>query len=302
MIFLFFLALSGIFWLMMTLNETYEYEVRIPVEYVNVPKKIVLTSGETDSLRVTVVDKGIVLATYLYGNQISPIKVDFNRYMQGNGLGSVPLSDLKVMAAGKLASSTKISSVKPEKLVFNYNTGEKKRVPVLYTGKVQPSDFYYMANVVYQPDSVTIFASAEKLDSINVVYTEALELTDVHDTLMVETRLRKLTGVKMVPDEVSVTFFTDILTEVSIDNIPIVGINMPTGKVLRTFPAKTRVKFVTGANRYRKMSASDFEVVADYEEMMKNPSSKCRIKLTRLPDGITSVKLDTTMVDYLIEE
>ena len=37
-IFLFFLALSGIFWLMTRLNETYEQEVRIVVRYTNVRK------------------------------------------------------------------------------------------------------------------------------------------------------------------------------------------------------------------------------------------------------------------------
>ena len=31
LIFLFFLALSGVFWLMMTLNETYEVEFKVPL-------------------------------------------------------------------------------------------------------------------------------------------------------------------------------------------------------------------------------------------------------------------------------
>ena len=50
-VFLFFLALSGVFWLMMQLNETKEKEVHIAVRYVNVRKNAVLTSGETDTLR-----------------------------------------------------------------------------------------------------------------------------------------------------------------------------------------------------------------------------------------------------------
>ena len=45
LIFLLFFILSGIFWLFMTLNETYEQEVRIPVCYTGVPKNVVLTSG-----------------------------------------------------------------------------------------------------------------------------------------------------------------------------------------------------------------------------------------------------------------
>ena len=61
LIFLFFLCLSGIFWLLMTLNETYEMEFRIPVRVVNIPNNVVLTSEETDTVRVTLRDKGLML-------------------------------------------------------------------------------------------------------------------------------------------------------------------------------------------------------------------------------------------------
>jgi hypothetical protein len=44
LIFLFFLGLSGIFWLNMALNETYEKEFAIPVSVVGIPKNAVLTS------------------------------------------------------------------------------------------------------------------------------------------------------------------------------------------------------------------------------------------------------------------
>lgn len=302
MLFMFFFALSGVFWLIMTLNETYEYELRIPVEYTNVPKNIVLTSGENDSVRVGVTDKGIVLATYLYGHQLTPIRVDFMKCMQGNGQGHVSQNDLKKMVLSKLSASTKVGMVKPERLTVYYNTGEKKRVPVAYSGKVLPSEFYYMSDVAYSPDSITVFAAPDKFDSISVAYTEMLDLTDVHDTLTVHAKLRPIAGVKMVPDQVDITFATDILTEVSIDNVPIVGINMPEGKMLRTFPAKVKVTFVTGVSRYRHLRPEDFEVVADYNEMERNASSKCRIKLTRIPDGLTRVKLEAQQVEYLIEE
>lgn len=302
LIFLFFLALSGTFWLMMTLNESYEQEVLIPVHYVDVPKNIVVTSGETDTVRVTVSDKGIILATYLFGNEITPIRIDFKTYSHGNGQGIVSQAELKRMVVNKLAASSKFVNVKPERLVFYYNNGEKKRVPIKYSGQVLPADLYYMAEVKYDPDSVTIFASREKLDSISDVHTESLNYTDVRDTLNIQAQLRRIAGVKMVPEAVNISFRTDVLTETSIGNIPVKGINMPEGKVLRTFPAKVRVRFVTGISRYRQMSPNDFEVIADYNEIEKNPSSKCNIKLSRVPEGITRVKLDTTQVEYLIEE
>ena len=55
-LFVFFLALSGIFWLQTTLNEVYEREFAIPVSVTNIPKNAVLTSNETDTVRMTIRD------------------------------------------------------------------------------------------------------------------------------------------------------------------------------------------------------------------------------------------------------
>jgi YbbR domain-containing protein len=302
LIFLFFFALAGVFWLLMTLNETYEQEVKIPVQYTNVPKNTVLTSGETDTMRVTVSDKGIILAAYIFGKSLQPVKIDFKNYAKTGGMGYVPQAELKRLATQQLMASSKIVSVKPDRMLFYYNNGEKKRVPVQYSGQVLPSELYYLAKVIYQPDSITIFASREKLDSINTVYTQKLDYSDVRDTLYVHAPLRRIAGVKMIPEAVDILFCTDILSEMVVNDIPIIGINMPEGKVLRTFPAKVSVRFVAGMSQYRHLTNNDFEVVADYNEVRDNPSPKCNIHLRSMPEGITRVHLDTTQVEYLIEE
>ena len=302
LIFLFFLALSGIFWLLMTLNETYEKEIRIPVHLAGVPKDIVLTSEETDTVRVTVRDKGIILMAYLYGNAKPHLSPSFKSYDRGNGSGSISSSELVRLAGAQLNASSKVVSVKPEKLEFYYNTGARKRVPVRWSGRVIPEHLYFISQVEYSPDSVTVFAAEEKLDSINVVYTEQLNYANFRDTLTVDCRLQRMAGVKVVPDHVTIGFYTDVLTEESIDGIPIQGINMPEGKVLRTFPAKVKVKFVTGVSLYRSLSPSDFLVVADYNELKDRPSEKCNIYLKKTPHGISRATLEVKQVDYLIEE
>ncbi len=302
LIFLFFFAVAGVFWLLMALNETYEQELRIPVRYVNIPKMAVLTSEETDTVRVTVSDKGYVLTAYLYGDALHEIQADFKKYASKSNRGIVPTSDLYKMLSSRLAASSKIISVKPDHLSFYYNYGEKKMVPVHWRGAVTPEDLHFISDVQYQPDSVTIYASREKLDSINVIYTETLNYNEIHDTLVVDAQLRKMAGVKIVPEVVRITFLTDVLTEENIEGIPIVGINMPEGKVLRTFPARVGVKFVTGVNTYRRLSPNDFMVVADYNELRQNPAPKCNIYLQEVPDGISRAVLDVKQVDYLIEE
>ena len=301
LIFLFFLALSGIFWLSLTLNETYEKEFAIPVSIIDVPKNAVLTSDEIDTVKMTIRDKGIVLAAYQYGDYLKNVRFPFKNYTRNNGTGVVSTQDLQKMVYQQLLSSSKIISTKPEKLEFYYNYGSKKQVPVRWSGRVIPEELYFISRVEYSPDSVIVYASEEKLDSINMVYTEPLNYANFRDTLVVNCHLSKLKGVKMVPDQIKVSFLTDVLTEEQIEGVPIKGINMPEGKVLRTFPAKVTVSFVTGVSIYRNLRPEDFHVVADYQEIKQNPSEKCRIYLKDVPPGISRAKLQTNMVDYLIE-
>jgi len=243
LIFLFFFAIAGVFWLLTTLNETTEQEVKITVRYVNVPKNAVITSPEVDTIRVTVADKGINLISFIYGGQRRQVNVNFQHNAHVGGQGSVSSSDLMRLVDKVLPASAKVISIKPEKFTFYYNYGERKRVPVRVRGQVVPEKIYFISDTIVAPDSVTIYASREKLDSIHAVYTQQLNYADWHDTLRLEPYLQRMTGVKMSPDRVRLTFITDVLTEESIDGIPVVGINMPEGKTLRTFPAKVRVKW-----------------------------------------------------------
>lgn len=302
LIFVFFIALSGIFWLSMTLNETYEQEFSIPVTVVGVPKNVVLTSEETDTIRMTIRDKGITLAAYMYGDMLKNVKINFKPYAHSNGTGIVTTSELQKIVYQHLVSSSKIISTKPDKLEFFYNYGANKRVPVRWTGRVIPEDLYFISRVKYYPDSVDVYASQALLDSISVVYSEHLNYVNFRDTLVVNANLEKIKGVKMVPDHIKMEFFTDVLTEEKLDGIPVEGINMPPGKILRTFPMKVTVSFVTGLSVYRSLKPEDFTIVADYDEIAANPSEKCRIYIKKSPPGISRVHLKINEVDYLIEE
>ena len=301
LVFLFFLGLSGIFWLSLTLNETYEHEFAIPVSVVDIPKNAVLTSDDVDTVKMTIRNKGIVLMAYQYGDYLKRLRVPFKNYTHNNGTGAIPASELQKLLYQNLVSSSKIISTKPEKLEFFYNYGTNKKVPVRWSGRVIPEELYFISRVEYSPDSVTVYASDEKLDSINIIYTETLNYANFRDTLSITCQLAKLKGVKVVPDRVKINFYTDVLTEENIEGIPIQGINLPAGKVLRTFPAKVNVSFFTGVSVFRNLRPEDFTVVADYNEIQRHPSEKCRITLKDVPPGISRARLDVSLVDYLIE-
>lgn len=302
LIFLFFLCLSGVFWLLMALNETYEKEFSIPVQLVNVPKNVVITDDLPGSIRVTAKDKGFVILTYLYGQTLRPITVDFKTYTtNGSGHAVIVVNELLKQITSQLNGSSKITSIKPETIEFFYSYGLSKRVPVKLDGRIIPEKMYYLAKVRFWPDSVTIYASKHLLDSIKEAYTIPINRRNLSDTTIFKTSLRQIRGVKYTPAYVKVGLFTDIFTEESVD-VPIQGINMPEGKILRTFPSKVSVSFTTGVSVFKQIRPEDFTVVVDYNDISEHPSDKCNLYIRAIPHGVGRVNLGVKQVDYLIEQ
>ena len=133
LIFLFFLALSGIFWLMMTLNETMEREFKIPVRLTGVPRNAVMTGELADTVRVTIKDKGFTLVTY----DFRPLTFRFSSYAdEDTGEGVVPVADVQKQVLSQMYGSSKLLQLKPGKFDFYFTYGSSKKVPVVFRGKI----------------------------------------------------------------------------------------------------------------------------------------------------------------------
>lgn len=302
LIFLFFLVLSGIFWLMMTLNETYEKELPVPVHLTGVPSNVVITTDLTDTVRVTVRDKGFMLISYMSGQEPKLITLNFNTYAnKQTGHGQVSAADIQKLVRQQLYSSSVITSIKTDGLSFNFNYGERRSIAVRLTGNVTPAKNYYLSHTQLSPEKVTVFASRSTLDSIKEIQTEYVNITNFDDTVCQTVRLKKIPGVKVVPETVKLTLLVDILTEESID-VPITTINKPANLTIRTFPNHVKVTFTVGSRQFRLIKPSDFKVVIDYREIAAHPSDKCKLHLRTKPAIASNAHLEMSQVDYLIEQ
>lgn len=300
--FFFFLVLSTIFWLMTALNETYEREIGVPAYLVNIPKNVVVTSDMEDTVRVTVRDKGFALLAYTYGEGIRPINVNFQSAItRQSGYGVVSSQELMKMINQRFSGSSKIVQMKPDRLDFHYNYGLSRQVSVKMSGHVVPGKSFYLARTRFWPEKVTVYGSKQALDSLRFVKTVPINITNFNDTVLRTVALETIKGVKIVPNTVRIGLYPDILTEENIE-VPITAINMPEGKVLRTFPQRVTVNFIVGASMFRSISPEQFAVVVDYNEIIDHPSDKCSIHLRETPQGVRNARLKMTQVDYLIEE
>ena len=298
LIFLFFLALSGAFWLLMTLNETMEREFKIPMRLTGVPRNAVITGELPDTVRVTVRDKGFTLVTY----DFHPLVFRFSNYAdEDEGKGMIPLTDVQKQVLSQMYGSSKLLQVKPGAFDFYFTYGTSKKVPVVFRGKITTSKSYYLAHTEFYPSMVTVYANKQQLDKLQTVEIEPFNYRNLQDTIRQAVKIKKIRGVKIVPPTVRLSVYPDVLTEETID-VPITAINMPPGMVLRTFPSKVTVRFTIGASLFRTIKPNLFKVVVDYEELAANPSDKCTLQLRSVPRSVSKASLEIDRVDYLLEQ
>ena len=298
LIFLFFLALSGAFWLLMTLNETMEREFKIPMRLTGVPGNAVITGELPDTVRVTVRDKGFTLVTY----DFRPLVFRFSNYAdEDEGKGVIPLTDVQKQVLSQMYGSSKLLQVKPGAFDFYFTYGTSKKVPVVFRGKITTNKSYYLAHTEFYPSMVTVYANKQQLDKLQTVEIEPFNYRNLQDTIRQAVKIRKIRGVKIVPPTVRLSVYPDVLTEEAIE-VPITAINMPPGMVLRTFPSKVTVRFTIGASLFRTIKPNLFKVVVDYEELAANPSDKCTLQLRSVPRSVSKASLEMDRVDYLLEQ
>lgn len=301
LIFLFFLALSSVFWIFQTLNETYEEDFQVPLELRNVPSNVVITTDLPENLHILLRDKGSQLLAYRYTRQFKPVVVDYNTYSNPSGHVSILGNELQRQIAAQLLPGTQMLGLKPDTLDFYYNFGQFKRVPIRPLGEVRAGRLYSLAKTVYSEDSVTVYASREQLDTITAAYLQPFNLRNLTDTTHVKSNFVKVKGAKFVPAQIGVTFCIDRLVEKTIQ-VPVQQVNFPASKQLRTFPATVKVTFQVGMGLYRKITSENFVLVVNYEDLLKNKSTRCHLSLKTIPEGVNHVRISPQDVEYVIEE
>jgi YbbR domain-containing protein len=306
LIFCFFLAVSFGFWLLQALNETLEREMTVRLELDNVPSDVVIIDSLPSSIGVTLHDRGLILARQSISNLFRPkrVKVDFTKYDTGQNDAEVYISsaDIQRLIRRNLVVSTKIQAIRPDTLRFSYNHGLSKSLPVKLAGTVKASRQYYIQSIRVEPESVKVFAPKAILDTMHVVFSDAFALEELQEPGSYKIALHKQKLVKYEPEQVNIIVKVGYYTDKTIQ-VPVIGLNFPAEKKLRTFPAQVNVTFSVESGRYNKVKPEDFVVATTYEELLQNTeSSKLSLHLKTLPAGVSNVRISPAEVDYLIEQ
>lgn len=306
LVFCFFLFVSFGFWLLQALNETLEREVQVALELDDVPDDVVVIDSLPSSISVTLHDRGFPLARHSFTSLFreNRIKIDFNKYDTGKEDAEIYISasDIQRLLHRVFPASTKIQAIRPDTLRFAYNHGRSRTLPIRLAGTVKALPQNYIQNIRIEPDSVQVFAPKAMLDTMHAAYSDAFLLEGLEEPGSYRIDLRKQKFLKYEPEQVSIKVSVGYYTEKTV-RVPVIGLNFPAEKKLRTFPSQVSVTFKVESGRYHRVKPEDFVLATTYEELLENTeSSKLLLHLKTIPEGVSDVRISPQEVDYLIEQ
>lgn len=300
--FVIFLVISFFFWFLQWMKEDIEMQMTVPIEVVNVPKNILLTTELPKSLHVNVKDKGATILSYYFSRPVPVYRIDFQELAVNRGKAVITPDLIVAQLSKKFVQSLEITSVVPSTLTLHFSKGESKVVPVsLLTSVATTATCGISGEWQVSPSHVTIYAPADKLKEITRIYSELIEWRLAKDTIHTTVLLQKIDGVKIVPQKLRVMVPIEPFSEKKLE-VPISVKGAPLGYTMRIFPVKVNLVCRVPVSRYDDISANDFKLVVDFSTMQQNADLKYAVRLVQAPAHVSKIRFQPEEIEVLMEE
>lgn len=300
LIFLLFVCVSYVFWLILTLNDDMQSDVKVRLEISDVPADVTFISEMPENIQVSVRDKGTSLFNYSWGG--SPLlKINYSDFTYDALKDRIVLGEqqLNSLLRGTFGTSAQIVSMRPDSLSLTIT--DRPATLAVVSPQIEvtaAAQSVIFGPITVSPDTVKIYSARYvRVDKLPVVETVKITRSDAKDTLHIEAPLVPESGIRMVPDKVTITVPVEpLIAKTREVSVQIVGASNPKSIVM--FPSRVKVSYLLPMSLYNSESGI-VTVSANYAHRSAN---KIPLDLGALPDYYQSVELLTDSVEYLIEQ
>jgi hypothetical protein len=304
--FLIFLVISIGIWLLTTLSKSYNTTIAFPLKYQELSQNRLLKNEPLQSINIEINATGFkILACKFVTN---PILLQTDRLRKKTGDLYYFLPRLQKNAIVKqLPSQLQSVEILQDTIYMKIGVLATKKVAVKPSVNLNFKVGYdLLGDIKLVPDSIKISGTKSKLDVINSVQLENIELNQVYEDFSKEIAVKKDTlyaGVKFDTKTVLVSGKVEQFTEGSVE-IPfeITNATKSEKEELTTLTKNVKVTFVVGLSDFESITETDFIVVCDYSMAKENNLNYLIPKLIAKPAQIKSYTITPNTIDFLIQK
>lgn len=306
LIFCFFLIVSTLFWFFETLGKEYTTTIIYPIKYSNIPDDKVLVSDLPNKLLLKVKSTGFKLLKHnvLYKE---PLMFNYDLFLRKNSRRNSShkvyylTKNLKANLSAQLGTKISVIEIFPDTLIFDFEDIISKAVIVKPIVDIEFDKQYTLkGSIKSKPEKINISGINSIIDTINFIRTVSKTLYNLNQATSYTIPIVKSKGVKYYCEEVNVKVDVEKFTESSkVVNINV--INVPQNVKFNIFPKKATINYYVGLSNYKNIKSSDFEITIDYNSIKTNVGTKLKVKVTKVPKIISSIKVNPAFVNYSIK-
>lgn len=302
LIFFCFILLAFGFWLLQSLQQEYEIDIKIPVKYKNVPLDISFTKTPPEVISVKVKDKGSVLLNYSFGRSFAPIEVNMKTQPETEGRLIVNQKTIESDIKKQLIATTALINFDPQQIDATYGKQIKKEIPAIFEGSIQTNaGFKISGDISITPQNISVYASSAVLDSLKEIKTVYTEVKKGNKTVTRTVQLEQINGATLDPTSVTVTIPIEEYTEKTLE-IPVVCTDLPHYYTLRTFPSVVKVNCNVPLSRFKDISADDFEIQISFTDLEQNTSGTLPLLLNKKPSWVDVATISPNQIEFILEQ
>lgn len=300
-IFLLFLLSSFLAWFISNLSESYEDRATFQLEYINVPDSLFLTRASKNEIEVRLRANGFQFLWFNF--RPKRVKVNLSAMGKRDRKYFVLHDSYKNQIDRQLSGSMRLLDMDRDTLFFQFFKVYSKEVPVKPVIELNLAQNHLLdGKLILEPDKVTITGPKNEIDSILVARTEALILPELSSDFSHTLSLNKpktLENTSYSQNTIKISGKVSRFSEKIIE-VPVQVINVPEGAEIKTFPNVVSLLCKAKIGQLKDLGAADFQLIADYERA-GNSKKTLLLEVGRKPEGIHSVRLLETQVEYILK-
>lgn len=293
-----FVFISFIFWLAITLNEEFRFDIKCPIKINNIPDGTTLISLPPSAIKVNVKSKGLHFLKYKLKD--APIlEIDYKKYHQINriALGTNELQEISQQVFGINSNATTFS---PDSIIIFYTTTPGKNIKLVTNIDTNTENNYIISGIIESDiDSVTLYAINDIPSNIISLETELIKCKGITQNTTIKAKVKTPNGMRAIPDSVNVAIQVEsLISKRRMAQIEI--LNTPENRRLITFPSQIEINYLVPKSLFNNED-NIIKVVVDYKDIYIN-NSKLPIKFIDIPSNYKSVTSKIDSVEYIIEQ